>query len=496
MSTLQQIIKNVARTFDRFTARGGAIQMRPYQLEPADAIINSVVNQQSLTIILIVSRQAGKDELLANLIAYLMNLFAHREVGIVVANPTYKPQTLNFIVRLENRLKANLLTRAFWKKRSDYMRMIGRAVTILLSGDKDAKVVGATASLLLVINEAQDITPAKYDKDFAPMVASTNATRVIVGTSWTSGTLLAREEDAARQLEAQDGIRRVFLYTADDVRSVNEPYGKFVDGEVRKLGRQHPLVKTQYFCERIDAQGGMFPARRLALIQGDQPAQDDPIPGHIYAFLIDVAGQDEAVLELDGLTNPGHNKTTLSIVDIDLSSLDILQAPIYRPVSRCDWQGSNHVDIFGALCALVDRWEPLYIIQDATGVGEGLWGMMFRKYPSRVTGVKFTAPLKSEIGYGFIAAIESGRFRDCARTEEVREQYEKCQTQILIGPGKTMRWGVPDGTRNDATGQLIFDDYLLADSLVSQLDLLTWYVQTETTIIETKDVLEEMDRNY
>jgi hypothetical protein len=493
---LKRAIKYIAKTFDRFTARGGSIQMRPYQLEPAQAIIDSVVGDKSLTFIIIISRQAGKDELLANLISFLMNLFAHREVNIVVANPTYKPQTLNFIVRLENRLKANLLTRSFWKKRSDYMRMIGRAVTILLSGDKDAKVVGATASLLLVINEAQDITPGKYDKDFAPMVASTNATRVIVGTSWTSNTLLAREENAARQLEAEDGIQRVFLYTADEVRKVNAPYGKFVDAEVKKLGREHPLIKTQYFCERIDAQGGMFPARRLALVQGDQPAQDDPILGHIYAFLIDVAGQDEAVLELDGLSNPGHNKTSLSIVDVDLSSLEILQAPIYRPVHRLDWQGSNHVDIFGALSALVDRWEPLYIIQDATGVGEGLWGMMYKKFPTRVTGIKFTAQVKSEIGYGFIGAIESGRFRDCARTEEVREQYEQCQTQILIGPGKTMRWGVPDGTRSKSTGQLIFDDYLLADSLVSQLDLLAWYVLSETTIIETPDVLEEMDRNY
>jgi len=495
MSTLVQTIKNISKTFDRFTSRSGAIQMRPYQLEPAEAIINSIITKQGLTFVIIISRQAGKDELLANLIAYLMYLFGHRECGIVVANPTYKPQTLNFLMRLENRLKANLLTKSFWKKRADYMRMIGSAVTSLLSGDKDANVVGATASLLLVINEAQDITPAKYDKDFAPMVASTNATRIIVGTQWTSNTLLAREEDAAREAEKADGIRRVFVYTAEDVRKVNPPYGQFVDSELKKLGREHPLVKTQYFCERIDAQTGMFNARRLALMQGDQQPQDQPIPGHAYAFLIDVAGQDEGILELEGMRNPGRDKTTLDIIDIDLSQLDLLQAPIYRAVKRLEWQGDNHVDIFGALCAMASQWHPLYIIEDATGAGEGLWGMLFRKFGERVIGFKYTAQSKSELGYGYIAIIESGRFRDCVQDENSREQYANCRSEILIGPSKTMRWGVPDGTRNQ-TGLLIHDDIITTDALTAQLDLLEWYVQAETTIIEQADPLEEMNRAY
>lgn len=496
MSTLVQTIKTITKTFDNFTSRGGAIKMYFYQLEPAKAILNSIFKKLGLTIVIIISRQAGKDELLANLIAYLMHLFAHREVGIVVANPTYKPQTLNFIVRLENRLKANLLTRSFWHKRSDYMRMIGSAITSLLSGDKDANVVGATASLLLVINEAQDITPAKYDRDFAPMVASTNATRIIVGTQWTNNTLLAREQDAAHELEKQDGIRRVFLYTANDVRKVNKPYGVFVDAEVKKLGRQHPLVRTQYFCERIDAQAGMFPARRLALMQGDQDQQTAPIPGHIYALTIDVAGQDEAMLELEGMSNPGRDKTTLSIIDIDLSSLNLLQSPTYRVVNRMDWTGTDHVTVFGAISSFTDVWNAQYIVIDATGVGEGLWAMLARKYPTRTIPVKFTAQTKSEIGYGFIAAIESGRFRDCVRTEEVRLQYANCHSEILIGPQKTMRWGVKDGTRDHATGELIHDDFILADALISELDKLDWYVHSDTQIIEQVDVLENMDANY
>ena len=59
---------------------------------------------------------------------------------------------------------------------------------------------------------------------------------------------------------------------------------------------------------------------------------------------------------------------------------------------------------------------------------------------------------KSEMGYAFLGLIETGRFRDCASTEEVVTQYRHCESEILPGPQKTMRWGVKDGTR-DAEGR-------------------------------------------
>ena len=495
MSTLKQTIKHIAKTFKDFTLRGGGIAMRSYQLEPAKAIIDSILKMQGHTIVVVMSRQSGKDELISNLLAFLCNLKAHRDVGIVVVNPTYKPQTINAILRFEKRLSTNLLTKLSWTKRSDFMRMIGMAVVSFLSGDAAAHVVGATASLALVVNEAQDIEPHIYDKRFAPMVASTNATRIFCGTVWTSKTLLAREMQNARELEKQDGIKRLFLYDSDTVRKIVPAYGHFVDGEIAKLGRQHPLVKTQYFCEEIDAIVGMFNAARRALMIGDQPAQAEPIAGHIYAVTLDVGGQDEAVLNLDGMGNPGRDYVTLDIIDIDLSSLETLQMPTYRCVQRHAWQGENHVRIFGKGSQIVDLWNAQYIIQDTTGVGEGLWGMFYNKYPTKLIPVKFSQQVKSEIGYAFIGMIETGRFRDCCPSEIVSEQYENCTSEILIGPAKTLRWGVPDGTRN-SQGELIHDDHIIADALTIELDKLEWYIQSETSIIEQEDVLESMNANF
>lgn len=495
MSTFKQTVKAVARKFEKFTENGGGIQMRTYQLKAAKAIIQSVTKKQGLTIVIIFPRQSGKDELISNLLAYLTNLFAHRDAGIVVANPTYKPQTINAIIRFEKRLQTNLLTRLFWQKRSDFMRMIGNCVVSFLSGDASANVVGAVASLLLVVNEAQDIEPSIYDKRFAPMTASTNATRVFAGTTWTSKTLLAREMRNAIELQKQDGIQRLFMYNADDIRKIVPAYGRFVDGEIAKLGRQHPLVKTQYFCEEIDAIASMFNAGRLALLSAPAIANAQPEARHTYCLLMDVGGQDEAMLELDGMSNPGRDYVTMDIVDVDLSSLELLQAPTYHVVKRLEWQGVNHVDIFGAITALMETWNCLYLVMDATGVGEGLWGMCAKKWQSKTIGIKFTAQTKSEIGYSFLGIIDTGRFRDHCHSETVNEQYINCTSEILIGPLHTMRWGVKDGTRG-ADGNLIHDDYILTDALTTQLDKLEWYVPSETIIISQPDVLESMDHAY
>jgi len=459
---------------------------RPYQDAPTEAIINSILNHYGDSIVIIFPRQSGKDEYLVNLKLYLLDMFSVLDVGIVEVNPTYKPQTVTALMRFDNALSTHPWTRGKWSRKSEFIRLLGRARVAFLSGDKSANVVGAAASLALFVNEAQDISPYAYDKNFEPMAASTNATRVFAGTAWTSNTLLAREMRAAREATERDKRERVFTVDSDQVRKYVPWYGQHVDNVVKRLGRMHPLVKSQYYNEPIDAQTGMFNAARLALIAADRFPHQEPRPGTPYAFLIDMAGQDEARLEIDDtpLDNPGRDSTTLSIASVDLSTLSTLRLPTYRIEQRAQWLGSNHLTVFGQIKALAERWQPRHIVIDATGVGEGMWSLLHRFFPGRVVPVKFSSSVKSEIGYLFIACIETGRFHDCAPSDEVLLQYQRVQSELLIGPHKTMRWGVPEGTRAPSTGALLHDDHVLADSLVTRLDELDWTLRTKTTIID------------
>lgn len=497
---------------DDFTRASCGIALRPYQLEAAQAVLKSIRKHAGRSIVIMFSRQSGKDELSADLKTYLLARLYQHPAGIVEVNPTYKPQTINAIMRLEERLRSGRWTKAMWSKRSDFIRLVGRARVTFLSGDAKANVVGAVASTLLIVNEAQDLHPAVYDRKFAPMAASTNATRLFMGTAWTSHTLLSRELRAARQAEGADGIRRVFVFDADDVRAAVQAYGAYVDGEVARLGRSHPLIKTQYFNEEIDAEGSMFNPARRALMNGiAEESSDESGP---YVFAIDVAGQDEATFhnpEEQLLRNPGRDAVALTIARVDLSSLEIMRKPTFRVVGREQWTGLNHLDVFARIRLWADEaLHPQHIVVDATGVGEGLWAMLDRRYPGRVLPVKFSVQVKSELGYRFLAMIETGRFHDCSHmqrlaangggeisfsstvsAEMVDKQYAACTSEVLIGPQKLMRWGVPEGTR-DQDGALIHDDLVMADALLAELDGLDWSVPGTTVIIPREDPPEEM----
>ena len=75
--------------------------------------------------------------------------------------------------------------------------------------------------------------------------------------------------------------------------------------------------------------------------------------------------------------------------------------------------------------------------------------------------------------------------------EEMNRQLEHCQYSILDGPGKLMRWGVPDGRRDVSSGELVHDDYVVSAALISALDHESWGVG-DSLIVHQKDILEGM----
>ena len=64
------------------------------------------------------------------------------------------------------------------ENRDGHIITLGRASIAFFSAEPGANVVGATASLLLECDEAQDVHPDKWEKEFRPMGATTNATSV------------------------------------------------------------------------------------------------------------------------------------------------------------------------------------------------------------------------------------------------------------------------------------------------------------------------------
>jgi len=540
---LKDNIKQLLRDVAKFCRYGSCLTLRKYQLEPAKAVVDSVVHKRGLSFVVIFPRQSGKNELQAQVQTYLLTIFSMLEAEMVSVSPTWNPQAHNAMRRIERVLSNNLITRDMWEKHHDYIFRVGKARIYFLSGSPSANIVGATANILLSIDEAQDIQIDKFDKDIAPMAASTNATRIFWGTAWTSNTLLAREYALAKSLQEQDGIQRVWRLSVDQVAPEVPAYGKFVAEQVAKLGRNHPMVKTQYYSEDIDAQGGLFPPSRIALLYGIHPPQSTPQLGPIYVMTLDVAGEDENKSDVNNLSpkgcslsNPARDATALTIAEVDLSTVEDpgLLLPTYRVVFRRKWVGVKHTKIYSQILAYAESWRIRYLVVDATGVGAGLSAFLSRSLGSKVIPFVFNARTKSALGWSFLAMIDSGRMKDYSLDElsaikahkrsaerhessadtkrqhqemltksqanqelldlqtEYFRQLEYCQYEIVPGPQKQIRWSVPDGTRDPASGKLIHDDLMISAAMLSLLDDQPWSITGPSEIIKARDPLDDM----
>lgn len=498
---LVQVIKAFLRDVRVFSKVVVRRPLRGYQLEAAKAIVDSVINRRGLTFAVVMSRQAGKNELSAQLEAYLMNVFQRvRGATIVKASPTYKPQTINSKMRLRDCLD-NPWNAQFLRGDEGYIVRLGRCRTFFFSAHPSANVVGATASVLLECDEAQDVDAEKWNKEFAPMGAATNVTTVFYGTIWTSRTLLARVMRRLREQEAQDGVKRVFVIPWEEVAKVVPSYGEYVRKEMQRLGENHPIVKTQYCLQEIDEAGLMFPPERQARMKGTHSRQREPAKGEIYALTIDVAGEDE---QLEGeelrVAKPRKDSTVVTVFRVDLDSIEdpLIGFPRYEVVNRYWWTGRKHSDLYATLCDLIDQWRVAWVVVDATGVGAGLTSFLAKRFgswrddpPGPVMRFNFNTVTKSNLGWNFLSVVETGRYKDYAQdeatdTRQFWRQLEACEFKVLPGPGQRMRWGVSDPD--------VHDDFVISAALVAALDKADWTVEVEGEIVEVPDVLTGVDR--
>ncbi len=507
-----------------FSKAASRLRLRRYQEAVARAVVGSVLKGEGLSFVVMFPRQSGKNELQAQIETYLLVLFSQRSAEMVKISPTWKPQSQNAMRRLQRVLERNPLTCDQWEKEAGYIYRVGQARIFFLSGSPEASIVGATASTLLEVDEAQDVTMNKYDRDIAPMAASTNATRVFWGTAWTSDTLLARELKAARRLEEADGRRRAFVLTAGEVAAEAPAYGRFVAEQVARLGREHPMVKSQFFSEEIDAVSGLFPLERRSKMVGTHQRRRLPDAGRLYAFLIDVGGEEQREAggsafpeQAAGRSARPHDATALTIVEVDLAGMQRgpARAPVYRVMDRRLWEGAGSAALYDEIARLVAFWRPWRLVVDATGVGAGLASFLERAFRGLVIPFVFSAASKSKLGWDFLSIIETGRYQDWHGEGDPQahlpgenprppdrlsdlfwQQVEACRSEVAPGPEQRLKWGVPDGRRDPVTGLPIHDDLLLSAALCAVLDGLEWASPGGAVVVRGKDPMEEMEQGF
>ena len=127
------------------------MELRPYQLEIARAVLESIEDQRGLTLSVEIARQGGKNELSAHIGVLLLTMFMLRGGSAVKCSPTFKPQTVISMMRLKQRLD-DFGFRGLWEAEMGYIIRLGAACQVFLSAEESSSVVGHTADILLEID--------------------------------------------------------------------------------------------------------------------------------------------------------------------------------------------------------------------------------------------------------------------------------------------------------------------------------------------------------
>lgn len=438
---------------------GGLPRLRPYQAAIARAVLSRVFGREGGSISIEIARQGGKNELSAQI--ELVTLLAHAGIGgtIVKAAPTLTPQARISRDRLRSRAVLAGLEDAV-RATGDTVRC-GSARAHFLSAEPGANVVGHTASLLLEVDEAQAVDADKFDRDFRPMAASTNAPVVYYGTPWGPRSLLAQAKASHLEAERSGDARRHFRFDWEAVAAHNPAYARYVEGERVRLGERHPLFRTQYLLEVVDEADRLLDESTLAQIEGTHDRLRTPRAGERYVAGLDVGGADRSGADHSGTAGRDRDWTVLTIARV--GTTDASGAARIEVVEHQAWQGEATDSL---IAMLADRlrhvWRVRHVAVDATGLGGPIADLLAARLPRGVLEpVAFTSERKSRLGFALLAASHSGRlrlYRADGSAEAIAVRQQITWARATYRDDRSMRFDV-----DPARGH---DDYLMSLALV------------------------------
>ncbi|HTK10271.1 MAG TPA: hypothetical protein VL485_24085 [Ktedonobacteraceae bacterium] len=442
-----------------------------YQELIGDAIIDSVLTGQGHTFSVMMARQMGKNQLSAVLEAYF--LFCMEQGSIIKAAPTYKPQIINSRLRLLSLCEAPLLRERIWKSFGYIIGCAPEAAQVeeqrgprimFFSAGPESNIVGATASILLEIDEAQDVAVEKYTIDLKPMASTTNSTIVMYGTAWAEDTLLARQRAHNLELEEQDGIQRHFEFDWRTLAAINPNYRRFVEAEMARLGEDHVAIRTQYRLLPIAGAGFLFNELQQHLLQGTHCWEDlpDEEAEGIYIAGLDVGGEERA--------KPGnmakHMQRDSTVLTIGHVRYNDFSLPCIEIVHQCCWTGMLHSEQYAAVSEYLQSWNIRRLVIDKTGLGEALASLLLDRFGAeRIFPYHFSRPSKSKLTYQLLSLINSGRIKLYAPEEAPPEILAECWKQLKLARYRVPGENLLDMYVDPSDGH---DDFLLSLALCGE----------------------------
>jgi hypothetical protein len=403
-----------------------AISKRPLRGVQADIIkkVENFLSEHNGGVMpILLSRQTGKNEISALL--QRRHLWRKQNAPYISSwirtAPTHEPQIVNSKKRLQELMKVDSKNKIHHPlflgkkihKSEGYIWKLGNATVEFMSSGPHSNVVGATASECLDMDEAHKVNKAKFDEDFAPFTASTNAGTLLWGVAADGHDTI----EWYRNNNKEEGKGHLNLYYPCDIwAEVSPMYRGHLETRVKALGWDHPIIKTQYRLLPVSQEGTFINATQAkGLFQGEHDRIQQPRPNKSYEIVIDVAAGNEDFNPDSQFVGEEQTATDSTIVWVYEVTSQICQNnifPVLHLVNLYWWTGVPLPQQEVELTDLIQFWNAQKVTIDGIGVGRQLAESLEQKFGTyMVTKYIATSTTISEDCFDLLARMNYSAVR-------------------------------------------------------------------------------------
>jgi hypothetical protein len=248
--------------------------------------------------------------------------------------------------------------------------------------------------MVIIVDEAQDVTNFKYLKSISPMGAFYNATKILIGTATTQKGFFF-ESIARNEMSHKEGGRRNhFEYDYNTVIKYNPKYEKYVAGEKKRLGENSDEFRMSYRLQWILERGMFF----------DPALFDELREPNMSVSLMDTSKVHVAGIDL----GKKSDSTVVTILEVDWDNpiiaetsneADIPDFIAYHMYIKAwlELQGDDWEEQYPQIMDFLANFNVARVVMDATGVGDAIYDRMRANLNYEVIPYVFSKQSKSEL---------------------------------------------------------------------------------------------------
>ena len=303
-------------------------------------------------------------------------------------------------------------------KSEGYIWRLGNATVEFMSSGPHSNVVGATASECLDMDEAHKIGRAKFDEDFAPFTASTDAGTLLWGVCADGLDTI----ESYRILNAENNRKDLNLrYPCELWMEHSEVYASHVRGRERALGWEHPIMKTQYRLIPVANEGTFLSKAQVkSFLDSEHERELKPRPDKVYEIVIDIAAGNEDFnpnnsfdrFDTDSDEETATDSTVVWIYEVTDQICQNNIFPVINMVSIEWWTGVTLPDQEKRIIDLITYWRAQKVTIDGVGVGRQMAEALEQRFgPYMVNKYIASGPSVSEDCFDLLARLNFGSVR-------------------------------------------------------------------------------------